>query len=148
MSNSLNAIPKWVKIGLGCFGAFFIFICLLVAISIAYTLSVTAAPTESAETLFSLIEAGEYDLMYESLSPGLQSSTSKESFIMFVEDYPVMMLMDEVSFTKKKIENDLAMLSGTIYGGGIESYIYVELKHIEDEWLVSLVSFDRSFSVN
>lgn len=139
---SKKGLPKWAKIAIGCAGAFFIGVIVLVALIFGIAYKATSAPTESAKLFLDFGAHEIYGSMYAYASPELQASITEADLKGFTENNPILDNMDHVTFSHKSVENDLAILYGTIYSETDSSPIYMELVKVGDDWLVSYISFD------
>ena len=97
--------PKWVKVLLGLV----VFAAVIVAAGFAFT----ADASKVANNQIALIKAGDIKGAYDLTSKAFQAATTFAQFEDFVKKATPLSNYKEYSFTDRKVENDLATLSGT-----------------------------------
>ncbi|MBU0981804.1 hypothetical protein KKC94_03880 [Patescibacteria group bacterium] len=114
---------------------------------LAFTVSFAAcgpfkAPTDAAKAFMAELRT-DPGAAYDHASDGFRTSGTKDEFLSFLEVYPEMTQVADSSFNNWSIENDVAVLRGTLtFDDGTTSPIEFTLQKINGTWLVS--KFDLS----
>lgn len=108
----------------------------LIAIGVMSLFREVAGPQNAARDFVETAAAGDVAGAYASTSVAFQSVTTEEDLALFLEAFPVLAEAEDVSFHQFSIENDTAVVTGTISGAGETSPITFTLAHEEGEWRI------------
>ena len=125
MLNSKGIAGKVILIT--CGGLLVLFV-LFIALVFGLASKGNEGPIKAAEEFLDTMSSRELEKAYYSTSGAFQKEVSKDQFMVFAEQYPILVKKEKVSFSQRSTNNDTAVLSGTITGdGGKKSPITINL---------------------
>lgn len=101
-----------------------------------------SAPADASQEWLELIREGNVDQAYDATSLEFQQVVTREDMTGFLAAYPVLANNTSATFSSFNIENDVAVVSGTIRGAGDESPVTVTLVRQDGEWKVVEISLN------
>lgn len=118
---------------LGIVGAGFL---LLIFLGVYGLFSAASAPTKAAKSFLETVSSGDVGSAYTMTSTVFKEATAQEDLELFIEVFPVVAESTEITFNQFSIDNDVAVVSGTIYSETESSPITVTLTKEGSEWKV------------
>lgn len=101
-----------------------------------------SAPADASQEWLELIREGNVDQAYDATSFEFQQVVTREDMTGFLAAYPVLANNTSATFSSFNIENDVAVISGSIRGAGEESPVTVTLVRQDGEWKVVEISLN------
>ena len=134
-----SAAPNtWIKYVVIAVVLFFAFVGLI--ISCAF--SIGGPAMKAGEVFLTQITAGQVDVAYESAAAKFKESVPKDVFTQFLKDYPIATKVKSVSFSSFNIENNVAVIDGTITTtDGKTGPVNMTLVNENNAWKVQYVDF-------
>lgn len=104
----------------------------VIVVAIVATMFLSHNISDVAKKQLRAIKSGNITKAYEMTTDAFQQQTSLDAFNKFVEKYPILKQYKSVSFTDKKVENDVGYLKGIIEGAD-NSKMQVEYQLVKDD---------------
>lgn len=121
--------------------AVFIALVILAVIAIFFIgFKALSGPSDAAQDWFTQIRNDEITAAYNATADEFRAATSEDDMTNFLAAYPVVADNTDVNFNQFSIENNIAILSGTIKGAGESTPITVNLIRRDGTWQVTEIS--------
>lgn len=101
-----------------------------------------SGPADASQAWLELIRDGNVDQAYDATSLEFQQVVTREDMTGFLAAYPVLANNTSATFSSFNIDNDVAVVSGTIRGAGEESPVTVTLVKQDGDWRVVEISLN------
>lgn len=138
------AAPKKKKTGLiiGIIVAIIFIVAIPLIIFFAAIFGETADQAQMGKDFVTALSEEEYEVAYDMTSAEFQEATSLAEMKTFVENTPILANSTAVEFSYRGIENNLRIVSGTVYSGLESLPLTVHYVKNNGEWKILLFSVD------
>lgn len=123
-------------------GALFLFGVIIIGLGAYALFGAVSAPKVAAKEFLETAIEGDIASAYANSSADFQEVTSADDLGLFFEGYPVLAENTGIHFTNISIDNNTAVVYGTIEGGGETGPITVNLVKEDGEWRVLNLSLE------
>lgn len=117
--------------GCGCLG-----LLAFIAMAVAIPFMLTQGAVDAAQAHVTQAGAGNVDMAYAGCASAFREATSLAQFQAFVEANPRIYKSTALSFSNRKVENDLATLTGTASGPEGDQALEIRLRNEGGAWKV------------
>ena len=138
-------MPRWVKILLGLVAGFGVFVGAIVAV----VFWATAGLIEPIDRQIAALKAGDMAAAYAETSQAFRQATPLESFVSFVDIYPILKDVASRSFSSRSFKNELGSVEGTLTSssGGVVPVTYQLVKE-QGAWKIMHIKLDAPAGVS